>query len=228
MSGVQKMLGWSLATLILITAGATSPALWGQEEAAVPKVKRETVVLTLRSNYFSFSDDEYADLYGSDKWVPEIKLSLRLLGNMYLWGSAGWARGEASWPGWSDKSQAVADIEWFSKTTKTIYGVGIGYYAGLITPGEFLLRLEGGLCILSFKDSGTQTFLTNGELLSSYETSESEIGFSIDMGVAYTWKRGVFAEISLAFVSARGPAEEEDETVNWGGFRAGVGVGYRF
>ena len=209
--------------LALLPILAASPA-WAQEEA--PKLKRKSLFLILRGNLLSMADDSFADDYGKERIVPEAKVALRVRGNIYIWGGFFWLSGSDEWNEWTQKSLVEPDIRWTRTLTKTNYALGLGYFAGLTDPGQIGIRLEVGFCSQSQNETSQEYLLTSGTEGERIEITDSAIGGLVDLGAMYSLKRWLFAELSAAFVYL--PKKVDEETVNWGGFKIGVGLGLRF
>lgn len=194
-----------------------------QEEAT--EVKRKNLFLVLRGNITSMADDAYSEIYGKEKITPEFKLALRMRGNIYLWSNFYWTQGSGEWFEWTSKPLPDPDIRWERTLLKTNYGLGVGYFAGLTQPGEIGVRLEVGLCAQSQKDTSQEYMLTSGTEGEKIVVKDSAFGGSVDLGGIYALKRWLFAEVSLAFVYL--PKKIDDESVNWGGWKLGLGLGFR-
>jgi hypothetical protein len=117
------------------------------------------------------------------------------------------------------------DIRWERTLLKTNYGFGVGYYGGLIDPGEISVRLEVGFCAQSQRETSQEYLLASGIEGEKIVVKDSAIGGSADLGGIYALKRWLFAEVSIAFIYL--PKKIDEETVNWGGWKLGIGLGFR-
>jgi hypothetical protein len=177
-------------------------------------------------NYLSIASDSFENNYGKKKYFPEGKLTLRFLGNLYIWGSYGWLKGKNTWVEWSNKGVPLADVDGKSVVDKTIIAGGLGFYIGYLNPGQFSIKLEAGLCSIKDDIKNTKTFMSSNQLLESNTNQFSGIGYKGTFGVTYGLFRSVFAEVTIGYLYA---GETIDgERTNLGGLRASLGLGLEF
>lgn len=186
----------------------------------------ETVTFILGGNYMDIEDSDFGSRYGEQKYFPEGKLSLRFSGNLYLWASFGYFATSYTWDQWSNKGIPIADVEGKSVTKKSILAGGLGYYIGYLTPGQFSVKLELGVCSIRDDIEDTATMLATDQVLELKEAKKSAIGFRGNLGVTYGLFGRFFAEVSLGYIYA--PDKIDDERLNLGGLRASLGLGIRF
>ncbi|MCP4152216.1 MAG: hypothetical protein GY757_31040 [bacterium] len=187
---------------------------------------KKNFMLTVSGNYISFTDSTYKDNYGDKKYFPEGKLSIKLKGNIYLWGSYGYYSSSYNWSEWSNKGVVDSDLSGDSTSEKTIICGGVGFWAGYIARHDFSLKLEAGVCSISNKLDATVSRKSDDVMVREDKATESGLGFRINLGGTYGFSETFFAETTIGVLYA---ADKIDgERVKLGGFRASVGLGIRF
>lgn len=186
----------------------------------------ETFTFILGGNYMDVEDTDFGSRYGEQKYFPEGKLSFRLTGNLYFWTSFGYFSTSYTWDQWSNKGIPIADLEGKSVTKKSIFAGGLGYYIGYLTPGQFSVKLELGVCSVRDAIEDTATLLATNQVVELEEDKKSAVGFRGNFGVTYGLFSRIFAEASLGYIYAADKID--DERMNLGGLRASIGLGIRF
>jgi hypothetical protein len=183
--------------------------------------------ITVSGNYFSSADKDYKSNYGNPKYYPEAKLAIKFKNNFYVYGSAGYVSAKYGWAEWSNKGVVDSDIDVERKSNKLILSAGVGFYAGYLEPGDFSLKLEGGVCNISNTVKTTYTDNTSGSQINETETKEKGLGFRFDLGVTYGLTKRIFSEISMGYIHSTDKIDD-DTRVKLGGFRASLGLGITF
>lgn len=189
-------------------------------------ISAENFTLTVYCDYLSVADPTYKAEYGGKKFFPEAKITFRVKGNFYLWGSGGFLPASYGWEEWSNKGVVNADIDAKNTSQKLFYAGGLGYYVGYHDPAEFSVSLEVGFCAVNNKIEITAEQTTTNNVVRSEETTESGIGLRGNLGVSYGLVKNVFAEASLGYMYVWDKREEE--SFNAGGFRLAIGLGLKF
>jgi len=186
----------------------------------------KSVRVTLDGIYLAVADDDYKALYGKQKYFPEGKLSIRLKGNIFLWGSFGYLPSNFKWKEWSNKSVPLADLDGKSVNNKSVMSLGLGYYVGYIAPGQFSVKVELGGCRVTDTITETKTFQQSSQMLSEVKTKRSGLGFRASLGVTYGFYKSFYTEASLGYLFATDKVD--DTRIKLGGLRAAWGIGISF
>ncbi len=189
-------------------------------------ISAENFTLTVYCDYLSVADPTYKEEYGGKKFFPEAKITFRVMGNFYLWGSGGFLPASYNWEEWSNKGIVNSDIDAKNASQKLFYAGGLGYYVGYRDPAEFSASLEVGFCATSNKIKITSTQTTTNSVVSSTETTESGIGLRGNLGITYGLMKNIFAEASVGYMYVWDKRDEED--FNAGGLRLAIGLGLKF
>lgn len=215
------------AVLIISVLGALP--VFGQETRKSYKLK--TFTFTLKGDYMSVTDPDYEDLYGEKKYFPEAEIEIRFVRNVYLWGSYSLISSKGEWFEWSNKSLVDPDFLWSVSVKRHQYAFGIGYFIGLHDPGEFVVRVQLGACLIDQNENTEKIFIPSDEIYESTKTSLNRIGAIGELGIDYVLWRNIFAEFSIGYVYATKKVEDEEgDTVSEeiGGLKIGLGLGIRF
>ena len=153
-------------------------------------------------------------------------MALKITGNIFVWGSyAAFSSGNSGLK-WSHKGLEVADIEVNDTLDRAIISGGLGYYVGLIEKGEFAVKIELGACKISNTEETVSSKIAGGSVISSEERTNSGIGIRGNLGITYGLYKNLFAEIAGGYLYAT--TKVEDYSINLGGLRFSLGLGYRF
>lgn len=166
-------------------------------------VSAQTFTLSLHVNSFTAKNDDFKILYGKGKLLPEAKLSLKLKGNFYLWGSFGLLP--------LDGYNPILEADITSSTT--FISGGISYRMGYIAEKEMALKLEVGLCYIKFKEELPEKI---------YEASGT--GIQGSLGITYGFWKNFFGEISIGYNYA--PADIDTMPIRLGGLKISAGIGF--
>jgi hypothetical protein len=181
---------------------------------------------TLYGNYFSVADKDYKKEYGGKKYFPEAKLSLRIRGNIYIWGSFGYLPASYTLDDWSNKGAVDPDVVVKHSSDKMFFGGGLGYWVGYFAPHDFSIKFEIGACgtYNTIKMAATKT--TTDEVLRTDKSSEIGIGITTNLGVTYGLLKNVYSELSLGYMYVWD--QRTAKVINAGGFRLSIGLGMKF
>jgi len=185
----------------------------------------ENLTIYLGGNYLSPSDDYFKTLYGDTKYFPEGKISLRLYGNIYLWGSFGFLKASYKWNEWSNKGLINPDLRGVSEVDKMIISGGVGYFVGYLRPRELSIKIEAGICNIQNSIETSKKQLS-GETVAYIERKESGIGFRGNFGVTYGLLKHLYSEVSIGVLWASDKIG--DDNIKLGGFQASLGLGLVF
>lgn len=188
-------------------------------------VSAKDFTLTLYGDYLSVAETGYKEVYGGEKFFPELKIAYRFKGNFYLWGSCGFLPANFKWDKWSNKGVVAADLKMKNASQKMFLSSGIGYWLGYIDKGQLAIRTEVGLC--STYDS---VEITENNLITQNTTVTSEskrwgIGLRGNFGVNYGLTRKIFSEATVGYMYVW--AKEESKYINSGGLRLALGFGLK-
>lgn len=186
----------------------------------------KTFTITVHGNYFLTADPDISSFYGKKKYFPEGKIAIKITGNFFVWGSYAAFSSGNSGSKWSHKGLEVADIEVKDTLDKAIISGGLGYYVGLIEKGEFAVKIELGACKISNTEETVSSKIAGGSVLASEERTNSGIGIRGNLGITYGLYKNLFAEIAGGYLYAS--TKVDDYTINLGGLRFSLGLGYRF
>jgi hypothetical protein len=186
-------------------------------------VLAENVMFTLHLNRLSVANSFYKERYGSPMYSPEGKISVRVLGNIYLWGSFAYISSTYKWEDWSNKGIADPDIEGESILDRLIFSGGLGYYIGYMGKGQISIKFEAGLCNISHSTETNLRTINPKELISSDTYNDSGIGGRANLGFTYGLLKKIYGVIEIGFIYV--PDTVNDETSNLGGFRLSMGLG---
>ena len=186
-------------------------------------VLAENVMITLQLNRLSIANSPYKDLYGSPKYSPEGKISVRMFGNIYLWGSFGYISSSYNWDDWSHKGIAQPDLEGENILERLIFSGGLGYYMGYMGRGQLSIKFELGACGINH---GTETNLRTAsprEIISSSTQKDTGFGGRVNFGITYGLLKNIFGVVEIGFMYV--PDTIDDKTSTLGGFRLSTGIG---
>ena len=163
---------------------------------------RERFFLGIWGGYFSHSNSDFREVYGSGSLCPEVKTGIKVYKNVYLWCGYGY---------FSTKGETLFFQE---ETTfsQHFFSLGPGFRVKL-NPA---LSLEGeiGIYHVRYKEEAL------GEKLSGPAP-----GFRLNLGMMLSISQSFFADISVSYLWA---SEKIDgASVELGGLKTGIGIGVR-
>jgi hypothetical protein len=225
----NNMKNFKLLAVVLMLAVLSASLVFGQ--ATEKPYNLKTFTFTLKGDYMSIADPDYGDLYGKKKYFPEGEIEVRLTGNLYLWGSYSLVSGKGGWDEWSNKSLIDPDVRWNITSSRHQFAAGAGYFIGLHDPGQFVIRLQLGLCFINQIEDSEKILAPTGAQLETNRSIAKKIGGIGELGLNYVLWKNIFAEVSIAYIYATKQSEDENgDTVTdeIGGLRIGLGLGVRF
>ena len=181
---------------------------------------------TIYGNYLTIEDSDFKAQYGGKKFYPEAKVSVKVFGNFYLWGSYGSFPSRYNWTQWSNKGLVLPDIEGERVLDKRIMSGGIGFFAGYISPGDFSIKVEAGICKITHDIEATRQFIDTQEFIDSLKVKQSATGIRGRLGATYGLYKNLFSELSLSYIYAADKVD--DQSFNLGGVQVSVGLGLAF
>ncbi|MCP4216541.1 MAG: hypothetical protein GY765_17960 [bacterium] len=189
-------------------------------------LQAENLRFTLYGNYMSITEETFKNEYGGQKLFPQGKISFRIKGNFYLWGSCGYLPATRSWNEWSHKGLADPDINVDKSSNNLLLTGGIGYWVGYFNKNDMALKIEIGAGNASRTVSETATSNTSNQDVRSLEEKLSNMCYTANLGGTYGLLKNVFAEAALGFYFI--PETIADKKKNTGGFTFSVGIGVKF
>jgi len=162
----------------------------------------QALTLSVHANTFTADNDDFKNIYGTGKFLPELKLSIRVGGNFYLWGSYALLKSTGTDP-LTDKD---------SESTREFLAGGLMYRLGFIDEGEFAVKGELGIVSISEEED------IEGEI-----SEGSGIGFQVGIGVTYGFWKRFYVEGSFSYNYAM--TEINNFSQRLGGIRFGLGLG---
>jgi hypothetical protein len=163
----------------------------------------QALTLSVHANTFTADNEDFKNIYGTGKLLPELKLSVRIKSNFYLWGS------------YSLLNSTGIDPLSFkeAESTRQFIAGGLMYRLGFIDEGEFAVKAELGVVSISDEED------VEGDIKEG-----SGIGFQVGVGVSYGFWKRFFVEGSFSYNYA--VAEIDDFNQRLGGIKFGLGVGF--
>ena len=164
--------------------------------------------ISVMGNYLSSADEGFEEFYGKSQFYPEVKLGVKIFKGFYLWGGFGFlsARGET-------EPMLQEETKW----TQKFVSFGGGYKAKLSRAIAANLRL--GLVFTKYKEEALEL-----------ELDESASGFIVSGGLIFHLGSIFFTELEIGYLSVSDEIIYDDivNTIDLGGFKAGIGIGIRF
>jgi hypothetical protein len=163
----------------------------------------ERFFLGIWAGYFSQSDSDFREVYGSGGLCPELKAGIKVYKNLYLWCGYGY---------FSIKGETLV-FEEETTFTQHFLSLGPGFRVKLTPAMSFVGEI--GIYQVRYKEEAL------GE-----ELSGTAQGFRLNLGMMLSISRNFFANISVSNLWA----SEKIEGVSFklGGFKPGIGIGVRF
>lgn len=189
-------------------------------------ISAENFRFTLYGNYFAVADASYKKEYGAKKYFPEVKLSLRIKGNIYLWGSFGYLPASYTWDDWSNKGVVDPDVIVKNSSDKMFFAGGLGYWVGYFEPHDFAVKFELGACGTYNLTKMAATKVDTEEVLRTDKSSEIGYGITGNLGFTYGLLKNVYSELSLGYMYVWD--QRTTKILNAGGFRLSIGLGVKF
>jgi hypothetical protein len=164
--------------------------------------------ISVMGNYLSSADEGFQDFYGKSSFYPEVKLGIKIFKGFYLWG------GFASL---SARGETEPMLQEETKWTQKFFSFGGGYKAKLISAIAANLRL--GILFTKYKEEALEM-----------ELDDSASGFFASAGLVFHIGSIFFIELEIGYLSVSDEIIYDDivNSIDLGGFKAGIGIGVRF
>ncbi len=189
-----------LAALALCPAGLRASDASGSELAAG---RGRGFEIAIEAGWMRPADRGFRELYGRSFFLPEIRLSKGMGAGTSVWLAASGLKGSATIP--------VLDEP--AESRQTFLSLGAALERNLL--GDLSGRAEAGLAVVAYRESA----------LGSVEKG-TRAGFRLGAGLSYPLIRGLSATASAGYIlSSR---TRDGVPVRFGGFKAGLGLAYRF
>jgi opacity protein-like surface antigen len=156
-------------------------------------------------NYYTVTDSLYKDVYGAGNIMFGGSLSYEVLKSLEL-------RAEASY--FKQKGEMTLSQE---EITLTLIPLILGARVYFFEFNPLTIYLGTGMDFYAYKEKLPDRF---------EEVSESTIGYHLEAGSYVNIWRKVYLDMNFRYIKA--DAKPFDETINLGGFRAGIGIGFQF
>lgn len=170
---------------------------------AIPGFAGEKYLVFFTGNYLLPADGSYKNIYGSGVLYPELIIGSEVRKNLSLWFGFGLLSAKGT----------MLDTEEEAKCSQNFLSVGTRY-SGKISE-NMVYKVDLGLFIVVYNQDNLEE-----------ELSGSALGFRTDFGIVYTLNSRLFTEFSIGCLSASDRVREN--SVKWGGFKGGVGLGIWF
>lgn len=164
----------------------------------------ETFSISLSGKYLVPADRNFKDVYGNTLVLPEIKVDINILKNLYLWAGFGIS---------TSKGTTVPDLKENIEFTQNIISGGAGYCIRMFPKIHFFV--EGGTAYFNCR-----------EKIPDLEIKSTALGYSVAGGVNIYLGKIIMTRIAGGFISASDNVESED--VKLGGAFGSLGLGFRF
>ena len=161
--------------------------------------------ISIIGNYMVPTEKSFEDIYGSALFNPEIKIGYRFYRGFYGWGGYGI----------SSKNGESLVFKEPAKWEENFISLGPGYYKSISV--KFGWKMEAGLVYIRFNEEGLED-----------KTSTSSIGIRIDGSGVFKISDRFFTEISMGYLFASDRIEKVSKRIKLGGFKTGIGLGFRF
>ena len=160
-------------------------------------------MVSVSGNYLVPSDSGYKDIYGDSVFYPELKAGCTVYKGVYVF--AGY--------GFFTRKGTTLEFGQKAESTQNFLSFGIGYEGSI--SDRFGYKLELGLLHAKYKEEAM------GE-----EVSGSSTGFGGEAGFLYRIHSFLFAKVFAGYL--RASDRIQDVAIELGGFKAGLGLEFRF
>jgi hypothetical protein len=168
---------------------------------------RDRFSISVMGNYLSSADQGFEDFYGKSHFYPGVKLGVKIFKGFYLWGGFGvlTATGE---------TEPLLQEE--SKWTQKFFSFGGGYKAKL--SGTIAANLRLGALFTKYKEEALEL-----------ELKDSASGFIVSGGLIFHIGSIFYTELEIGYLSVSDEIDDDIiDSIDLGGFKAGIGIGVRF
>lgn len=156
-------------------------------------------------NYYTVTDSIYEDVYGKGNLMFGGSLSYEVLKRLEL-------RAEANY--FKQKGEMTLTQE---EITLTLIPIVLGTRVYFFEFTQLSIYLGTGINFYAFKERLPDRL---------GDVSESTIGYHLEAGTYVNIFRKVYLDVNFRYIKA--DAKPYEETINLGGFRAGIGIGFQF
>ena len=157
-------------------------------------------MLSLSGNYLSPSDSGFKDIYGSSAFYPEIKAAVKVIKDIYVWGSYGFF----------SKNGETPVLKIAAESTQNYLSFGVGHLFRLSEKLDLDIVL--GAAHISYKEEAM-----------GMEISGSRLGLCVKGGVIFHLTKNFFTTAHIGYLAASDTVN--DVKIKLGGMTAGIGVG---
>ncbi len=189
----------SLKPILLLMFMLSSFSLVGRGEA-IPENK---FMVTAGANLFFSSAPGYRQIYGNAVFMPEVKITRLVFGNISVWGACGWI----------SQHGLIEEVNEPARINQTLLSFGAGYVYKL--NAKLQLRAEAGLSYIFFKEEALEETLKG-----------SGLGWKVGANLDYFICKKMFA--TLAAVFSQASDEVQTGKIKLGGFQLGASLGFAF
>lgn len=179
---------WSLLVL-LIFCGA-------------PRVKADTVMLSFSFGYLFPADSNYKEVYGSQVMVPEFKLGVRIISDVYIYGTFSTF----------SKNGTTPELNEPAHSKQQFFGGGLAYFPYLTK--HLKAFIGAGVAAATYEEEALDI-----------KVSGNKIGFLVEGGL-YFKEKSVFVGVNGGYCAAGDTYEGVDFKI--GGVRASAVLGFIF
>jgi hypothetical protein len=164
---------------------------------------KDTIIITFQGNYLSPADVNYKNTYGKTKWLPGIKLGIKMGKGFYL---------NASYKTLSSQV-TVPVIEEKMKSRQDLFTLGLHKKMKTSSLLDFILEIS----VLHAKYQ---------ERIMTKEIKDSTWGAHGNMGFSFNISKSFFIEILAGYLYATDTIEENK--IKLGGLISSLGIGIKF
>lgn len=164
--------------------------------------------ISVMGNYLSSADEGFQDFYGKSHFYPEVKLGIKIFKGFYLWGGFG---------SFTATGETEPLLQEETKWTQRFISYGGGYKAKLSSAIAANLRL--GILLTKYKEEALELVV-----------DKSDSGFIVSGGLIFHIGTIFFTELEIGYLSVSDEIIYDDivNSIDLGGFKAGIGIGVRF
>jgi len=157
-------------------------------------------MLSLSGNYLSPADSGFKDIYGSSAFFPEIKARVKVIKEIYVWGSYGFF----------SKNGETPVLKIAAKSTQNHLSFGVGHLYRLTEKLD--LDTAIGAALINYKEEAM-----------GVEISGTKLGLCVKGGVIFHLTRNFFTTAHIGYLAASDTAN--DVKIKLGGMTAALGLG---
>ncbi len=170
--------------------------------AAFPLAGQGRFMVSISGNVMAPADGNYKNVYGGTAIFPELKLSLKVVNDLYIWAGYGLV----------SKSGETVELGLEATSTQNYFSLGGGYNA--VLSGNLELFLDLGAVFVSYSEE------TMGEKI-----SDNAVGFRIDGSLLYTLGGGLLGGVNIGYMYATDTIY--GLKIKIGGFKGGLTLAIR-